>query len=208
MIGRSEQWAEKALWCYSSLFFLMKCRWYGIACGSTVDVYGRVIVRTYPGCIQMGKHVQFVSSSWREGAVSIAQPVRLRTFFLSARIVIEDHVQLHGTSITCRSKTIHIGSGTTIAANCSILDSDHHQPWPPENRSGYGTTEADRDVRIGKNVWIGAQCMILKGVQIGDNAVVGAGSVVVHDVPANTLVAGNPARVVKQYSPGSTFEIR
>ena len=54
------------------------------------------------------------------------------------------------------------------------------------------------DVHIGKNAWIGANAVILPGVTVGENAVVGAGSVVTHDVEPNTVVAGNPARVIKK----------
>lgn len=55
-----------------------------------------------------------------------------------------------------------------------------------------------KDIYIKKNAWIGAGTTILPGVIIGENAIVGAGSVVTHDVAANTIVAGNPARVIKQ----------
>ena len=71
---------------------------------------------------------------------------------------------------------------------------------------GKGTNAADRvagweyayPVSIGDNVWIGGSVSIVGGVTIGDNAVVAAGSVVIRDVPAGTLVAGNPARVVRK----------
>jgi len=53
------------------------------------------------------------------------------------------------------------------------------------------------DVVIGNNVWMGGRVTILKGVAIGDNALIGAGSVVTKDVPRNAIVAGNPARVIK-----------
>ena len=53
-------------------------------------------------------------------------------------------------------------------------------------------------VTVGNNVWIGGSVTIIGGVTIGDNAVIAAGSVVIRDVPANTLVAGNPARVIRQ----------
>ena len=51
---------------------------------------------------------------------------------------------------------------------------------------------------LGKNVWIGAAAILLPGVTVGDNSVIGAGAVVTRDVPANTVVAGNPARVIRK----------
>jgi acetyltransferase-like isoleucine patch superfamily enzyme len=57
--------------------------------------------------------------------------------------------------------------------------------------------ERDRRVKIGKNVWIGVNCIILKGVTIGENSILGAGSVVVNDIPPNVLVRGNPAKIIK-----------
>lgn len=86
-----------------------------------------------------------------------------------------------------------------VGPNCVIMDSDFHVPWPPELRTKYSDTDHDFDVHIGRNVWIGTNCIILKGVTIGDNSVIAAGSVLVKSVPENVLAAGNPARVVKQY---------
>ena len=58
-----------------------------------------------------------------------------------------------------------------------------------------------KDVRIGKNAWIGANAILLPGVTVGENAIVGAGSVVTRDVAPNTIVAGNPARPIKTLDP-------
>ncbi len=73
---------------------------------------------------------------------------------------------------------IMIGDETTIGPNVCIYDHDH------DNNGGYKTAP----VIIGKNVWIGAGCIVLKGVVIGDNAIIGAGTVVTHDVSGGTLV--------------------
>lgn len=87
----------------------------------------------------------------------------------------------------------------TIGDNCMIGPGTHiyaigHPLDPAERNKSVGTPKA---VTIGNNVWIGGHCTILPGVTVGDNAVVGAGSVVTKDVPANTVVAGNPAKVIK-----------
>ena len=84
-----------------------------------------------------------------------------------------------------------IGEKTQIAPGVQILTADH--PRDAVNRAS--GLEFGRPMRIGRNVWIGGGAMILPGVTIGDNAVIGAGSVVTRDVPAGVTAFGNPARV-------------
>lgn len=85
---------------------------------------------------------------------------------------------------------ITIGDETQIAANVQLISNNHDL----EDRN----VITCKPVNIGKRVWIGAGATILPGVTIGDNSVVGAGSVVTKDVPSDTIVAGNPARFIKK----------
>jgi len=86
---------------------------------------------------------------------------------------------------------VHIGEDCQIGPNVQIYTADH--PLDPQlRRTGL---ESGRPVSIGNNVWIGGGAIILPGVCIGDDAVVGAGSVVTRDVPAGATVVGNPARI-------------
>ena len=87
---------------------------------------------------------------------------------------------------------IEIGDGSLIGHNTTIATLNHDfNPLKRQNLT-------PRPVKIGKNVWIGSDCTILPGVEIGDGAIIGAGSVVTKSIPANTIAVGNPARVIKE----------
>lgn len=183
-----------------TFIFKQKCRVFGVSVGKNVKCFGPVHVIRAPGShIIVGDNVGFISRSYRSTASSIYSPCKLRTHFKAARIEIGNNVGLNGASITARSKTITIGAGTMLAPNVTMVDSDYHPTWPPEERHECLGPEHDKSVAIGENVWIGLNSTILKGVTIGNNSVIGAGSIVVNDIPANSLAAGNPAKVLKSY---------
>ncbi|MFK5598823.1 sugar O-acetyltransferase [Methylobacterium sp. HMF5984] len=87
---------------------------------------------------------------------------------------------------------VTIGACTQIGPGVQILTADHPRD-PDARRSGL---EFGRPIAIGANVWIGGAALILPGVTVGDDAIIGAGAVVTRDVPAGATVVGNPARVV------------
>lgn len=87
---------------------------------------------------------------------------------------------------------IEIGDDVMIGPGVSLITSGH--PVDPASRYD-GITAAP--IRIERNVWIGASAMILQGVTIGENSVIGAGAIVTHDVPPSTLAAGVPAKVIR-----------
>ncbi len=88
---------------------------------------------------------------------------------------------------------VRIGDNVFIGPNVSIYTACH----PLDSRSRNTGTEWAEPVTIGNSVWIGGNVTILPGVTIGDNCVIGAGSVVTHDVASDTVVAGNPAKFIK-----------
>jgi acetyltransferase-like isoleucine patch superfamily enzyme len=90
-----------------------------------------------------------------------------------------------------------IGENSACSQNCFISGQSHHYEDVSKNflRQGVQTSQ----VVIGKNVWIGANSVILPGVKIGDNSVIGAGSTIIEDVPAYSVVAGNPGKIIRQY---------
>ena len=97
-----------------------------------------------------------------------------------------------GTSIRSAQKIV-IGDSTMIASDVTITDSDWHDIY---DRTDY--VASPKEVIIQENVWIGEKSLILKGSKIGKNSIIGAGSVVSGEVPANVIFAGNPAKQIKK----------
>ncbi|HEY2505809.1 MAG TPA: acyltransferase [Streptosporangiaceae bacterium] len=133
----------------------------------------------------------------RSGCLSIQGDV---TIFRGARLIIGQDAQLeigdqsyinYDSAVTC-FKHITIGSNCAISWSTNILDGNAHElvvDGIPRPRA--------QAVHIGNDVWVGSRAMIL-AANIGDGAVVGAGSVVTSDVPSNVVVAGNPARIARE----------
>ncbi len=92
---------------------------------------------------------------------------------------------------------VMIGEGSACSQNCFISGQSHH--FEDISKHFYRQGIHTEQVIIGKNVWIGANSVILPGVKIGDNSVIGAGSTITKDVPAYSVVAGNPAEIIKKY---------
>jgi carbonic anhydrase/acetyltransferase-like protein (isoleucine patch superfamily) len=140
------------------------------------------------GTLVVGDHVLI------DGKCSITFAAR---YVPDPTFIIGDHSGIgHGCNFAI-GKRITIGRHCRIAAGVWMFDSPGHPIDPEARRAGLPATAVDvRAICIGDNVWIGGRSIIHPGVTIGDNSVVSAGSVVMSDVPANAVVAGNPARAV------------
>ncbi len=88
---------------------------------------------------------------------------------------------------------VKFGDNVFIAPNCAFYTAGHPISAAERNKG----LEYARPITVGNNVWIGGSVCVLPGVSIGDNCVIGAGSVVVNDIPANSVAVGNPCRVIK-----------
>ena len=119
------------------------------------------------------------------------------------RIEIGDCVLISPGSRLSASDEIVLGNGVMLANGVYITDSDWHTIYNRTVRD-----ECVTPVHIGDNVWLGDHAIVLKGVTIGENSVVAARAVVSRDVPANVVVAGNPAKVVKKLDPERGFKTR
>lgn len=102
---------------------------------------------------------------------------------------------INNNSSICANQSIEIGQKCLIGDMVGIYDSDFHEIDPNRRWESEGETAA---VRVGNNVWLGSRVMILKGVEIGDDSVIAAGSIVTRNVPSGVLAAGAPARVIRQ----------
>jgi len=111
-------------------------------------------------------------------------------------VTIGDACLMSPGSRISASDEIVLGNGVMMANGAYITDSDWHGLYDRIDRN-----PEPAPVTLADNVWLGDHATVLKGVHIGENSVVAAGAVVTHDVPANVVVAGNPARVVKTLDP-------
>jgi len=122
-----------------------------------------------------------------------------------AELVIGNRVSLNYRGALSVAKSLRIGDDTMIAGDVAIFDNTNHPLSPARRLAGRPVTGPEiAPVIIGRNVWIGIHCIIMRGVTIGDNSVVAAGSIVTKSVPPNTLVAGNPATPIRQLNDNST----
>ena len=120
---------------------------------------------------------------------------------LNPTVRIGNHTFIGSQCIMRLAKEVSIGEHCLIAGGVQIFDNNGH-PLEAEARQEGLPVSADtvKPVIIGNNVWIGSRATVLPGVTIGDNSVVASGSVVTKSVPANAIVGGNPARVIKLLS--------
>jgi maltose O-acetyltransferase len=109
-------------------------------------------------------------------------------------IDLGDGVYMNAGCVVLDSAAVRIGKGTMFGPAVQVYCAEHHRD-PVKRAAGL---EMAKPVAIGENVWVGGAAVILGGVSIGDGAIVGAGSVVTKSVPAGVVVAGNPARPVRQ----------
>jgi len=113
----------------------------------------------------------------------------------SASLELGDNVYIGRNAMVSCFDAIKIGSDVRLAERVSIHDENHaYEPIPVVDRNAYTT----KPILIGDRVWIGANCVILPGTVIGEDSVVGAGSVVRGVFPAASLIAGVPARKIRQ----------
>lgn len=173
--------------CVTTSYYRVKYR--RVNFGSHVTIKGKLII-TGPGGVTIGAGCAFDTAGGSPNKISTVHP--------SARVVIGDHCFFNSVEIACRVG-VEIGRRNMIGS-CLIMDTDFHSVqidrWNPE------AVVLSRPIQTGDNVWVANQTLILKGVRVGANSVIGAGTVVRQSVPPNVVVIGNPQQVVKNLDTG------
>lgn len=189
----------------------MNSNWFKLAMKVTKVKYGKnlllkgvpVIFNRGGATLSIGDNVT-IKSSFLSNLVGLYSRSIIVTRAPGAYIRIGNNVGISGATIYAR-KGIEIGDNTAIGGNVKILDNDFH-PIEVEERvrlladpeGGNSDLIPAREIKIGKNCFIGCNAIILKGTVLGDGCVVGAGAVVVGKFEDNCVIAGNPARVIRK----------
>lgn len=172
--------------------------------GKNLKLLGYPFIFRYPeASIYIGDNCQ-INSNFFSNLGGLFQ----RTIIIArghGKIRIGNNVGISGSTIYSLD-SIEIGDNTVIGANTKIIDSDIHPIDPIARLKDDASCVETAPVKIGDNVFIGTQCIILKGTELGENCVVGAGSVVHGKFIKNSIIAGNPAKFIKMI-PGGDEEI-
>ena len=181
----------------TSPLWVLELRIRGVQIKAPITLVGQPICSRYPGSfISLGSGVT-LDSAIRSNRLGGFSPCVVRTVTPTARIQLGDHVGL-SNSVIVAGNSIEIGEHTILGSGVMILDNDFHAmgtgfSWVSE------CSKNSKPIKIVRGCFIGSRSMILKGVTLGDRAIIGAGAVVTKDVPAYSMAAGNPARIVRTF---------
>ena len=183
-----------------------KFRLFGIKIGKGSHIYNCIYLKKHPlSSITIGHYVTLTSGS-NINPLTRNLRTSLFTECAGAQITIGDYVGISSSCIWA-SNSITIGNYVAIGGDCLIMDTDaHSQNWRIRCNQDNPTHLTDKQdaanapIVISDFVWIGAKCIILKGVTIGARSIIAAGSVVTKDIPSDCIAGGNPCRVLRQLS--------
>ena len=173
---------------------------FGIQLGAECQFLGPPFFRRQlNSTIVIGDFCRFRSAQRWGGQVGITRPCSIQTLRPGAELIIGKYSGFSGT-VVAAAERIELGEHVLCGANVTITDTDWHHA-PPAQRSDPNPPASP--VKIGANVWFGMNVIVLKGVTIGDNTVVVAGSTITRDLPANVIAGGQPAKVIRELSRGT-----
>lgn len=169
-----------------------------VSFGQNITFYGKPIITMVSNSdISIGDNVVLCSNA-KDTALGTGHPIILRTLSANASLIIGSDTGISGATI-CAATSVKIGKGCLLGANVTIMDTDFHA-IKSLNRRYDQENISTSSIEIKDNVFIGYNSIILKGVTIGKNSVIAAGSVVVNDIPENVIVGGNPAKIIKKFN--------
>lgn len=182
--------------CWKWFIFTLRFK-NGLDFNNDLILLGKPIIDIRDGArIVIGKNVTLNSRNLGYH-INMHSPVKLFANINNDAIIkIGNNTRINGVCIHAK-KRIEIGKNCLIAANVQIFDCNAHQLMMDNPDLRKDSKATPKTVIIGDNVWICANSIILPGVNIGEGSVVAAGSVVTKDVPAHSVVAGNPAQTVE-----------
>lgn len=183
---------RKIILLVQKIYFLLL---YGRYFNFSVNVFGLPIIDIFKGSkVSIGKNLVLISTSFFSEP-GVNHPVIIRTLSKEAELNIGENVGISGGGICCTSKVV-IGNNVMFGANSFVTDTDFH-PVDPSNRRFSRDNIKSAPVIIEDNVFLGMNVIVLKGVRIGKNSIVAAGSIVSADIEPNCIAAGIPAKKIK-----------
>lgn len=165
--------------------------------GKKLKLKGFPVIFNKKGATLMIGNGCIIKSSFLSNLVGLYSRTIIVTRKEGARIVIGDNVGISGATIYAREEII-VGDNTNIGGNVKILDNDFHPIEADARLKDDKEKIGTKPVHIGRNCFIGCNSLILKGTRLGNNCVVGAGSVVCGEFEADSIIAGNPARIIRK----------
>lgn len=171
------------------LFAFNRIQW-----GKNWRFYGIPIIQKHRGSQMVFGPALQLRSNLRSNPLGPNHPVILSTWDAGSHLEVGTNFAMTGGSI-CTTERITIGDYVTVGANTTIIDTDFH-PLDPEIRRLHPQDAQSAPIHIESDVFIGMNCLILKGAHLGRGCVIGAGSVITRDVPPGMMAAGNPAQVI------------
>lgn len=181
--------------CYTNL---LRFNLYGIKYGHNCVVHGKLYINLFPSAsVKIGDNLYFSSGCAINALCSNKRGCIYATE--NAKIIIGNNVGMSSTVLWAHEKII-IGNYVKIGGNCILMDTDAHNIEYITRRGQYTDWGKTSPIVIEDDAFIGANCIILKGVTIGARSIIAAGSVINRSIPADCIAGGNPAKVIRFFN--------